>query len=607
MKPEKYDFGGYATKANIRCTDGRTIKPDSFKHQDGTTVPLVFQHGRDSLENIIGNAVLENRPDGVYAYCTFNGTPNGQIAKSIVQHGDLNSLSIFANQLVQNGREVVHGKINEVSLVVAGANSGARIDNVIIEHSDGSGDYDLVPDEAIMYFDELLEHSESSIENQNGGEPEVSEEKKTEEKQLEHEVSSKDKTVKEIFDTLNDEQKEVVYAMLGYALSEDEDEDDEAEQSDDDDDSLEHTEGGDQVVKKNIFEGADGTTMSLSHEDQAVIFKNASRSGSLKDTVLQHGITNIDILFPEAKNLNTTPFMIARDQEWVANVWNGTRKSPFARIRSTAANLTEDEARARGYIKGKKKVDEQFSLLKRTTTPQTIYKKQSFDQDDIIDITDFDVVAWVKAEMRMMLNEELARAVLVGDGRLNSSDDKISEDHIRSIYHDDDLYAIHYIVDQSQTTAMDRSNAIVDDAHRARKTYKGSGSMTFYTDTDTLTDLLLTRDKDGRRIYATMAELASAMGVKEIVEVPVMAGLTREVTEGEGTSAKTKTLKLLGIMVNLIDYVIGADKGGAVSMFDDFDIDYNKQKYLMETRVSGALQNPYSAVVLEADVTPSAG
>lgn len=608
----KCDFGGYATKANVRCTDGRTIKPNSFEHQDGVTVPLVWQHQRNSPDNILGKAILENRSDGVYAYCTFNDTDNANTAKNLVSHGDITSLSIYANHLIQKGGDVVHGNINEVSLVLTGANSEAKIDKVYIEHSDEDGykTYEEVEDEAIIRMGQALTHSVEyeDNKNQNGGDDQMS---KPDLKEIKHEDSKTEKTAKEVFNSFSDEQKDLVYAMIGYVL--DTDEEDNAEHDDDHDDSIDHNNEGGDTMHKNVFEGADkdkGTNV-LSHEDQEAIIANARRCGSfreaLSDAVLEHGITNIDYLFPEAKNVDKMPFMITRDQEWVSKVWNGARKSPFSRIRSVAANLSMDEARARGYIKGKKKVEEQFTLLKRSTTPQTVYKKQALDRDDIIDITDFDVVAWLKVEMRTMLNEELARAILVGDGRAESSDDKISEDHIRSIYHDNDMYSIHYTVDQSQTTAMARSNAIVDDAHRARKGYMGSGSMTFFTDNDTLSNLLLTRDNEGRRMYNTMTELASAMGVKEIVEVPVMSDLTRSVTIGEGSTAQTKVLQLIGIMVNMNDYTVGADKGGNVSMFDDFDIDYNKEKYLIEARCSGALQNPYSAVVLEKDVTPAAG
>lgn len=586
----KYDFGGYATKNDLRCSDGRVIAQNAFAHQDGSRVPLVWQHQRSGVENILGHAILENRTDGVYAYCTFNDTENGLLAKSLVEHGDIDSLSIFANELAQSRNTVSHGMIREVSLVVAGANPGARIDQVCIEHADGS--MDELADEAVIYTGLKFEHSVERTDPAPA--PETAEKPKLSE--MEHADGNQNgggKTAKQVFDTLNEEQKRVVYAMLGYALNQGTGEG-EAEQDafDDEDDYLEHEEDN----KMNVFEGTASGTQVLSHEDQAAILTDAKRLGSLKDAILEHGITNIDYLFPEAKAVNATPEMIMREQEWVAKVWNATRKSPFSRIKSTAANLTEAEARARGYIKGKKKVEEQFALLKRTTTPQTVYKKQALDRDDIVDITDLDVVAWLKAEMRLMLNEELARAILVGDGRSASSDDKINEQNIRPIYLDEETYSIHYTVDQSQTDETEKANAIIDAAHRARIQYKGSGSPTFYTDANTLTTLLLARDKIGHRLYNTTAELASALRVKEIVEVPVMENLTRTVP-GEGNT--TKTMGLIGIIVNLTDYVVGADKGGAVSMFDDFDIDYNKEKYLIETRCSGALVKPYSAIVLE--------
>lgn len=591
----KYDFGGYATKNDLRCSDGRVIAQNAFAHQDGARVPLVWQHQRSGVENILGHAILENRADGVYAYCTFNDTENGLLAKSLVEHGDIDSLSIFANELAQSRNTVSHGMIREVSLVVAGANPGARIDQVCIEHADGS--MSELADEAVIYTGLQFEHGVERADSV----PAPRAEEAPAPSEMEHADGNQNgggKTAKQVFDTLNEEQKRVVYAMLGYALNQGDGEG-EAEQDafDDEDDYLEHEEDN----TMNVFEGTASGTQVLSHEDQAAILTDAKRLGSLKDAILEHGITNIDYLFPEAKAVNATPEMIMREQEWVAKVWNATRKSPFSRIKSTAANLTEAEARARGYIKGKKKVEEQFALLKRTTTPQTVYKKQALDRDDIIDITDLDVVAWLKAEMRLMLNEELARAILVGDGRSASSDDKINEQNIRPIYLDEETYAIHYTVDQTQVDETEKANAIIDAAHRARIQYKGSGSPTFYTDANTLTTLLLARDKIGHRLYNTTAELASALRVKEIVEVPVMENLTRTV-QGEGNT--TKTMGLIGIIVNLTDYVVGADKGGAVSMFDDFDIDYNKEKYLIETRCSGALVKPYSAIVLEFE-TPA--
>lgn len=596
----QYDCSGYATVNDVLCGDGRVIKQNAFIDNDGTTVPVVWNHQRNNPENVLGHALLENRSDGVYAYVKFNNTPNGDIAKQLVNDGDINSFSIYANNLVHKGRDVIHGAIKEVSLVVAGANPGAKIDSLAVEHSDNfDGNAE---EEAIITFDkEISLEVEHADENQNGSEKEVAT----------SDTNTSNKTIKDVFETLTDEQKDAVYAMIGYALedgAEEEDEED-VEQSDideeDEEDSINHSDEGDgTTMKYNVFEGANAATQhvnELSHSDIVEIFNDAKKYGSLKDSILEHGITNIDILFPEAKAINSTPDMIMRDQEWVAKVWNATRKSPFSRIKSTSANLTADEARAKGYIKGKKKIEEQFTLLKRTTTPQTVYKKQALDRDDIIDITDFDVVAWLKAEMRLMLNEELARAILVGDGRSTASEDKINEQNIRPVYTDDDMYTIHYSVPgMNSTDETAKANAIIDAAHRARKDYKGSGSPTFYTDSDTLTTLLLAKDKVGRRLYNTVSELASALRVRDIIEVPVMENQTRSVAlEGN----KTETRKLIGLIVNLTDYVVGADRGGAVSMFDDFDIDYNKEKYLIETRCSGALATPYSAIALEYAVT----
>lgn len=584
----KYDFGGYATRAGLKCSDGRVIMKDAFEHDNGQRVPLVWQHQRNDPNNIIGYGDLENRPDGMYVYGKFNDTPNGQIAKSLVEHGDIRSLSIYANQLSQNGPAVKHGKIREVSLVLAGANPGAFIENLSVEH--GDGDYETLDDEAVIYTGTELSHGEhlnetSEKEIKMGG-------KEVKNEDLEHE----DKTVKEVFDSMTEEQKNVVYAMIGYAL---ENGDNKAEQSDDDDNDLEHDDKGGNNM--NVFEnhGESNENDTLTHDEMTAILADAKRCGSLKESVLQHGITNIDYLFPDPKLVNNTPEMIMRQQDWVSKVWNATRKSPFSRIKSSAANLTEDEARAKGYIKGKLKKEEQISLLKRVTTPQTVYKKQKLDRDDIIDITDFDVVGWLKAEMRIMLNEELARAVLIGDGRLSSSEDKINPLNIRPIWTDEETYTIHYTVEiPTNADGSAEADAIIEAANRSRKNYKGSGSPVAYLDTETLTTMLLAKDKVGRRLYNTVAELASALRVREIVEVPLMEGQTRTTTD-------SKQFQLLGIIVNLNDYVIGADRGGAVSMFDDFDIDYNQQKYLIETRCSGALVVPYSAIVLEKDVTPS--
>lgn len=591
-----YDCSGYVTKYNVKCSDGRTLRHGAFNDDNGQRVPCVWNHQRNSPDNILGYVSLEHRDDGVYGYVKFNETEAGMLAKQLVEHGDISAFSIYANKLTQRGGDVLHGRIREVSLVLAGANSEALIDDLNVEHGDRSED--RTDGEALIYTafdigtDDVEHEDKSNTENQNGSEEKVADVEHTEEK-----------TVKEVFDSLTDEQKNVVYAMLGYALEQsDENEDEEdVEHSEEEDDDLEHNDEGGDTMKKNVFEDTDKIENTLSHDEMLAIFKDGPRYGSMKEAVLQHGITDIDVLFPEAKAVNTTPDMIMREQEWVAKVWNATRKSPFSRIKSTAADLTMDEARARGYIKGKQKVEEQFSVMKRVTTPTTVYKKQALDRDDIIDITDFDVVAWLKAEMRLMLNEELARAILIGDGRSISSDDKINEQNIRPIYTDNELYTIHYTVDQSQTDETEKANAIIDAAHRARKNYRGSGAPTFYIDVDSLTTLLLARDKIGHRLYNTVGELASALRVKEIVEVPVMENQTRTVSDDDGKT--NTTMALIGIMVNLTDYTVGADKGGAVSMFDDFDIDYNKEKYLIETRMSGALTRPKSAVVLEYEVT----
>lgn len=583
MASENWDFGGYATKVDLRCADGRTIKKDAFKDCDGKVVPLVWQHQRNEIENILGQAKLENRPDGVYARCRFNDTDNAEIARRLVKNGDINSLSIYANHLKHNGRDVVHGKIIEVSLVLAGANPGAMIDDVSISHGDNGED--II--EAIIYTDsEIGEDVEQEEKNQNGSETEV--------KHADTEKS--EKTVQEIFDSMTDEQKEVVYAMVGYALGEDAD-DDEAEQSDEDEDdeSIEHNDDEEETkMKKNVFESQDTDTETLSHADVEAIFDDAKKYGSLKTAVLEHGVENLEILFPEAKAEANAPQLIMRDQTWVNEVWGGAHKTPFSRVKSVTADITKDEARAKGYIKGKKKLEEQFALLKRVTTPQTVYKKQSMDRDDIIDITDFDFIAFLKAEMRVMLIEELARAILVSDGRVAGAEDKINETNIRPIAFDDDLYAIHYEVTiPANATREQKADAFVDAANLARVDYKGSGSPTMFIDPKTLADMLLAKDKIGHRLYANTNDLATAMRVSKIVEVPVMEGVTRKDTEAKTTKA------IHAIIVNMRDYTIGADKGGAVTMFDDFDIDYNKEKYLIETRVSGALTVPYSAIILE--------
>ena len=564
-----YDFCGWATRNNIQCSDGRIIRKDAFKSNDGQKVPLVWNHQHNDPTNILGHAMLENREEGVYAYCTFNNTDAAKDAKSLVEHGDISSLSIYANKLKQNGPNVMHGQIREVSLVLAGANPEAYIEN-IISHGEDSDD------EAIMYFGEDLElkHSDDSKEE--------AELKKESKKMAEKSTPEKDdRTIGDVFDTLTEDQKTAVYAIIGQILE--------------DNGIGKDSEENDKKMKHNVFEGDNyDTNDTLSHSDMQAIISDAKRYGSMKDAVLAHGIEHIDYLFPEAANAENMPSFIQRDMTWVGEVMNAVHHTPFSRIKSTFANITEDDARAKGYIKGKKKKDEVFSLLKRTTTPTTIYKKQKLDRDDVVDITDFDVVAWLKSEMRMMLDEEIARAILVGDGRLSSSDDKINEQNIRPIYTDDSLYTIREQIKFSATaTADEKAKSFIRQSIKARKEYKGSGSPILYTTEDVLTDCLLLEDTTGRIIYDTVEKLATALRVKKIVTVPVMEGYKK-------TGEDSKEYSLMGIIVNLADYNVGADKGGAVNMFDDFDIDYNAQKYLIETRCSGALIKPYSAIVIEA-------
>ena len=582
-----FDFCGWATKNDLKCSDGRVIRKDAFKHNDGQKVPLVWNHQHNSQDEVLGHAILENREEGVYAYCSFNDSDSGKTAKILVQHGDIDALSIYANQLQQQGPNVMHGNIREVSLVLAGANPGAFIESVL-KHGEESDE------ECIIYTGEniMLEHSgcgDSSDEKKKKKELEHSKEEPKEEE--DEKVDNKeDKTIGEVFETLTEEQKTAVYAMLGRAL-EHSDEEPETNNNDEEDNTMKHNLFDDETKKdENV----------LSHDAMETIIADGKRYGSLKESFLAHaqeyGIENIDYLFPEAKSLNTPPDFIKREMGWVQKVMSGTHHTPFSRIKSMFADITEDEARAKGYIKGKLKKEEVFSLLKRTTTPTTIYKKQKLDRDDVIDITDFDVVAWLKSEMRMMLDEEIARAILVGDGRLASSDDKINESNIRPIWKDEDLYNIKSTIEvDAAATADQKAKAFIRACIKSRKNYKGSGDPTLYTTEDVVTDCLLLEDTTGRVIYDTMEKLRTALRVKEIVTVPVMEGLTRTTTEGD-------TLNLMGIIVNLADYNVGADKGGAINMFDDFDIDYNQQKYLIETRCSGALIKPFSAISLEMKV-----
>ena len=574
----KYDFCGWATRNDIQCSDGRTIRKDAFKHNDGQTVPLVWNHAHSDPLNVLGHALLENRENGVYAYCSFNNTEAGQSAKEAVRHGDVDSLSIFANKLTQKGGDVIHGMIREVSLVLAGANPGAKIET-IIEHGDGEDET------AIIYNGESLELAHADDET-----PKTEKEntKMAEENTKPTEIKSEDEeTVEDVFNTLTDKQKNVVYAIIGQALEDAKSENDNAQHSD--------ITGDEEVMKHNVF---DGTEMNdenvISHSEMKDIITDAKRYGSMKESVLQHGIDDIEYLFPDAKEVNSgAPEFIKREDSWVTEVMNATHHTPFSRIKSTFANITEDEARAKGYIKGKMKKEEFFSLIKRTTEPTTVYKKQKLDRDDVVDITSFDVVAWLKTEMRGMLNEELARAFLIGDGRVSGDEDKIDELHIRPIWTDEDLFTIKSVT--RGTDAADIAAKFIDDAVRARKNYKGSGSPVFYASEDIVTECLLLKDTMGHRLYPTMTELANAIRASKIVPVPVMDGVTRSVS-GE-------TRNLLGIMVNLTDYNVGADNGGSVNMFDDFDIDYNQMKYLIETRCSGAMIKPYAAIAFESVVT----
>ena len=619
----KPDFQGWATKANVRCADGRTILPNAFADDDGVTVPLVWAHQHNSPGNVLGHALLENRPEGVYAYGFFNKSELGQQAKELVRHGDIKSMSIYANRLKQDKTtgSVHHGHIREVSLVLAGANPEALIENTVLAHGEEC------EEEVIMRFFEPIEDGEDVLhmeeETTEEEVEEVEEEsevektddvektdetvahsednKKGDEKMAENtkpntnsaEEKDDGETVQDIFDSMTDKQKNVVYYMIGKALEDKGGADNKEDKEDDDD------------MKHNVFDTDEMNQEEvLSHDEMTEIIADAKRSGSLKDAVLQHGITNIDYLFPEAKNLNTPPDWIKRPDSWVQDVLGAVHHTPFSRIKSMFADITADEARAKGYTKGNRKVEEVFTLLKRTTTPTTIYKKQKLDRDDVLDITDFDVVAWIKTEMRFMLDEEIARAILVGDGRSGASDDKIQETNIRPVWTDDSLYTIPArIAVSASESADDKAKKFIRGAIKARKNYRGSGNPVLYTTEDMLTDILLLEDGIGRPLYDDVAKLATKLRVRKIVTVPVMENLSRTV---QGV-----TYHLEGLIVNLIDYNVGADKGGAVNMFDDFDIDYNAQKYLIETRCSGALIKPFSAIAIETYVaateTQSAG
>lgn len=560
------DFSGWATRNDLKCADGRIIRKDAFKCNNGQKVPLVWNHQHNDPLNVLGHALLENRDEGVYAYCSFNNSESGQAAREVVEHGDICALSIFANQLQQRGPDVLHGVIREVSLVMAGANPGAFIESVI-KHGEECDE------EGIIYTGEpiTLAHAAEAAKEDNN----VQTEKKED-----------NRTVADVFDTLTEDQKTVVYAIIGQVLENNKAGADTKNDSEEEDSKMQH----------NLFDPeTQDTTKTLSHDAVQTIIGDAKRCGSMKASVLEHsaeyGIDQIDYLFPEAKSLNNPPEFIKRDTGWVGKVMGKVHHTPFSRIKSVFANITEDEARAKGYFKGNLKKEEVFSLLKRTTSATTVYKKQKMDRDDRIEITDFDVIAWLKSEMRMMLDEELARAYLIGDGRLTSSDDKISETNIRPIYKDDDLYTIKRKVPVAKGADEDaKARSFIKQVIRARKDYKGSGNPDLYTTEDMLTSMLLLTDTTGRDLYTDESQLAKKLRVNEIITVPVMEGV-KGVNGGD----------LMGIVCNLSDYNVGADKGGAINMFEDFDIDYNQEKFLIETRCSGALTKPYSAIALELD------
>ena len=609
MSRKKYDFSGWATRNDIKCADGLTIRQDAFADCDGITVPLVYMHDHKDPENVLGHAFLENRDEGVYCYGSFNSTEKGEMAKALVAHGDITSLSIFANQLVKKGSDVLHGAIREVSLVLAGANPGATIDFPVLQHSDGS--YEDVEDEAIISYKQPLSMSN-----------ELSHYFDEDEEDLYHDDAEEDNeepTVEDIIDSMDENQQEVLSNMMELAYKQgmedassdsgeseepEEESEEESEESEEDSEDKEVAQsdmnGGDKIMHKNVFDKREDDVVlqhGIDAEEAMNILREAKDNGqSMKATSLAHSIQDIDWLFPEAKSASATPDWIKRDTGWVAGVLNGVHHTPYSRIKSRFADIREDEARARGYIKDEYKKEETFSLLKRTTTPQTIYKKQKLDRDDIIDITDFDVVAWIKAEMRVMLDEEIARAIMIGDGRLASSEDKIKEEHVRPIWKDDELYSVKVKVTYAAGADDNaKAQANIKALIKNRKLYKGSGNPKFYTTEDVLADMLLITDTTGRFIYDSVQQLANKLRVSEIVTVPVFDNQTRQ-SDGH-------TLQLLGIMVNLADYNVGADKGGAVNMFDDFDIDYNKEVYLIETRISGALTVPFSALVLETEVS----
>lgn len=607
--PGNSDFQGWASKNNLLCTDGRVIRENAFAHQNGAVVPLIWNHRHDTPSAVIGKATLVNKPDGVYCYGLFNNTKFGNMCKELVAHGDVTSLSILANQLKQKGHDVMHGMIREVSLVLAGANPKAFIEDMDLAHGeDAEYEARIYPQEPIIcHGDDDFEEQEPESDpesdptpaNQNGEENPVENNSATN-PELQH-ADGSEETIQDVIDSMNEKQKNVMYYLVATAREENKE---------------------DPTMAHNAFESGANTTAQLTRENFALLAKEAKACSSLKEAVLAHmddmeglsdalmhadyGIENIEYLFPDDRNVTRQPQFIQRDMSWVSGVMSGVHHVPFSRIKSVFADITADEARAKGYLKGKLKKEEVFTLLKRSTTPQTIYKKQKLDRDDIIDIVDFDVVVWLKSEMRMMLNEEIARAILVSDGRSTASDDKIKEDNIRPIWTDADLYTIKVGIDSVTYNDDDKlAKEFIRQCIKSRKDYKGSGNPALYTTEEMLTNMLLLEDGIGHRLYKTEEELRTALRVSKIVTVPVMEGLTREVTHEADSKAYIHSL--MGIIVNLTDYTVGADKGGAVSMFDDFDIDYNQQKYLMETRCSGALTKPYSAITIESYAVKAGG
>ena len=591
-----YDFGGWATRNNIQCSDGRTIMKDAFKQNDGQKVPLVWNHQHNDPSEVLGHALLENREDGVYAYCKFNNTESGQTAKSLVMNGDVDKLSIYANKLKSQMNNVIHGCIREVSLVLAGANPGAYIDSVIV-HGEGAE----AEEEVIIYNDGEISLSEDetdiSEETPEDGEIEHSDDanKEKEDSTKMGEDEKKEKTVQDIIDTMNEEQKEAMYAIVGQALE---------DQANGNGDNADEEDGGEEDMKHNVFDNDNNDEVLQHSEIIAEAMADGKKYGSLRESFLQHAainnIENLDKLFPDATELYKEPYMIEKDNSWVAKVMNAVKHTPFSRVKTTFGRMNEETARAKGYIKGNKKANIALSVLNRVTTPTTVYIKNEIDRDDVIDITDFDVVAWQKREMRKQLDKELALAMLLGDGRDVSDQNKINEQNIRPVVSDDAMYTIKYTVTKGKDYTQEgnsysdndsRTKGIIRAAIRSRKDYKGSGTPTFFTTEDVLTDMLLIEDQNGRRIYNNINDLATALRCKEIVTIPEM----------EAEAYKD----IYGIIVNMADYTAGADKGGSVNMFDDFDIDYNQMKYLIETRMSGALTVPYSAIVLKKESSVS--